>query len=79
MTKFRNDASTLTPTARPAPVSRRRFGTLDLGDAYALDAVGEEHLRAVREQVRTGHYAPPVDDIAERLVAWLAPAPDYFV
>lgn len=79
MTTFRNDASTFTPTVRPAPRSLRRFGTLDLGDAYALDALGEEHLRAVREQVRTGHYAPPVDDIAERIVAWLVPSADHLV
>ncbi len=83
MTKFRNDAATIpstsTTTGRPAPVSRGRFRTLDLGDAYALDVVAEEHLREVREQVRTGHYAPPVDDIAERIVAWLVPAADHLV
>jgi hypothetical protein len=72
MTTFRNDAGTLMPTVRPAPRSLRRFGTLDLGDAYAL-------LRAVREQVRTGRYAPPVDDIAERIVAWLVPFADHLV
>ncbi|MCU1456331.1 MAG: hypothetical protein JWL73_423 [Actinomycetia bacterium] len=77
MAKFRSDASTMFPTALPAPAARGRLLTLDLGVAYELDSTGEEHVRAVREQVRTGHYAPSVDDVAERIVAWLVPAPNH--